>query len=131
MEVKIMNMILRNHFFDSFFNNFGTYERSTSHYEVVENEGYFDIHIELPGIRKEHISLKVHEIHLDVKADNTVDSDSDQTHGRLNKRYENTFKLPSIVNISKISSKLENGILSVNLPKLEEEKPKIIEIQVK
>ena len=31
MEVKIMNMILRNHFFDSFFNNFGTYERSTSH----------------------------------------------------------------------------------------------------
>ena len=43
MEVKIMNMILRNHFFDSFFNNFGTYERSTSHYEVVENEGYFDI----------------------------------------------------------------------------------------
>ena len=46
MEVKIMNMILRNHFFDSFFNNFGTYERSTSHYEVVENEGCFDIHIE-------------------------------------------------------------------------------------
>ena len=131
MEVKIMNMILRNHFFDSFFNNFGAYERSTSHYEVVENEGCFDIHIELPGIRKEHISLKVHENHLNVKADNTVDSDSNETHGRLNKRYENTFKLPSIVNISKISSKLENGILSVNLPKLEKEKPKVIEIQVK
>ncbi|GIR29043.1 hypothetical protein CM15mP43_06670 [bacterium] len=84
-------------FFDSFFNNFGTYERSTSHYEVVENEGCFDIHIELPGIRKEHISLKVHENHLNVRADNTVDSDFDQTHGRLNKRYENTFKLPQLL----------------------------------
>ena len=75
--------------------------------------------------------MKVHENHLNVKADNTVDSDSNETRGRLNKRYENTFKLPSIVNTSKISSKLENGILSVNLPKLEKEKPKVIEIQVK
>jgi HSP20 family protein len=131
MEVTIMNMVLRDHFFDSFFNNFGVYERDTSHYEVVENEGSFDLHVELPGIKKGHLSLKVHENHLSIKADNTVESDSNEKLTRLNKRYEKTFKLPVSVDQDKISSTLEDGILSVKLPKYKEQKPKNIDIQVK
>ena len=65
-----MNMILRDHFFDSFFNNFGKFERDISHYDIIENEESFNIQIELAGIRKEHLSIKVHESHLIIKAGN-------------------------------------------------------------
>ena len=77
------------------------------------------------------MSLKVHENHLSIKADNTVESDSNEKLTRLNKRYEKTFKLPVSVDQDKISSTLEDGILSVKLPKYKEQKPKNIDIQVK
>ena len=126
-----MNMILRDHFFDSFFNNFGKFERDISHYDIIENEESFNIQIELAGIRKEHLSIKVHENHLIIKADNKKANEKVDGDYRVHKRYEKSFKLHSDIDQEKISCELENGILSINLPKFEKKQPKEIKVEVK
>ena len=52
-----MNMIIRDHFLSNFFSNFENNQRYDSSYEVYENESSFDIHIELPGLKKEQLSV--------------------------------------------------------------------------
>jgi HSP20 family protein len=43
---------------------------------------------------------------------------------------ERRFELPAEVDVEKIEAKLEDGVLTVALPKKEEEKPKTITVKV-
>ncbi len=126
-----MNIILRDHFLNSFFSTFEASQKYDSEYEVYENESSFDIHIELPGLKKEQLSVKVHENHLKVNTNETGIDGKNENKNRRAKKFSKTFKLPSIVDQAKISSSLEDGILTLNLPKFEKESPKVININIK
>jgi HSP20 family protein len=126
-----MNMILRDHFLNSFFSTFERSQNDDSEYEVYENESSFHIDIELPGLKKEQLSVKVHENHLKVNAnENSINSKNDNKRRRT-KRFSKTFKVPSNVDQAKISSSLEDGILTLILPKFEKETPRVIDIDIK
>jgi len=45
--------------------------------------------------------------------------------------YSRSFAIPNSVQADKVSAAYENGVLTVTLPKREEEKPKKITIEVK
>ncbi len=126
-----MNMILRDHFLNSFFSTFEGSQKYDSEYEIYENESSFDIYIELPGLKKEQLSVKVHENHLKVNTNETGIDGKNENKNRRAKKFSKTFKLPSIVDQAKISSSLEDGILTLNLPKFEKEAPKVIDINIK
>ena len=126
-----MNMILRDHFLNSFFSTFEGSQKYDSEYEIYENESSFDIHIELPGLKKEQLSVKVHENHLKVNTNETGIDGKSENKNRRARKFSKTFKLPSIVDQTKISSLLEDGILTLNLPKFEKEAPRVIDINIK
>lgn len=126
-----MNMILRDHFLNSFFSTFEVSQKYDSEYEIYENESSFDIHIELPGLKKEQLSVKVHENHLKVNTNETGIDGKSENKNRRARKFSKTFKLPSIVDQTKISSSLEDGILTLNLPKFEKEAPRVIDINIK
>ena len=126
-----MNMILRDHFLNSFFSTFEGSQKYDSEYEIYENESSFDIYIELPGLKKEQLSVKVHENHLKVNTNETGIDGKNENKNRRAKKFSKTFKLPSIIDQAKISSSLEDGILTLNLPKFEKEAPKVIDINIK
>lgn len=125
-----MNMILRDHFLNSF-STFEVSQKYDSEYEIYENESSFDIHIELPGLKKEQLSVKVHENHLKVNTNETGIDGKSENKNRRARKFSKTFKLPSIVDQTKISSSLEDGILTLNLPKFEKEAPRVIDINIK
>tara|TARA_B110000014_G_C19992632_1_gene514165 strand:- start:164 stop:544 length:381 start_codon:yes stop_codon:yes gene_type:complete len=126
-----MNMILRDHFLNSFFSTFEGSQKYDSEYEVYENESSFDIHIELPGIKKEQLSVKVHENHLKVNTNETGINGKGENKNKRTKKFAKTFKLPSNIDQAKIKSSLEDGILTLNLPKFERETPRVIDINIK
>ena len=126
-----MNMILRDHFLNSFFSTFEVSQKYDSEYEIYENESSFDIHIELPGLKREQLSVKVHENHLKVNTNETGIDGKSENKNRRARKFSKTFKLPSIVDQTKISSSLEDGILTLNLPKFEKEAPRVIDINIK
>jgi HSP20 family protein len=92
---------------------------------VYEDTAGFRIEMAMPGVRKSNIKIHVEKEVLSVSIDqkeNTEDSiilkEYDFTAG------QRSFILPESVNTEKISSKLENGMLDIMLPKKESAIPK-------
>jgi HSP20 family protein len=99
---------------------------------VFESDSAYRIQLALPGIRKQNIGISLNKDVLTV----TV-SQQDHDGGTYTlKEYdyaagERSFFIPDTVATEKISSSLENGILSLLLPKKESAIPKgPVDIQI-
>ncbi len=91
-----------------------------SKHQLFATDSGWAARVDLPGYAKEEISLNFENHKLILKASNEQRGD---THLSL--------ALGEEVEISNISAKLNNGILEITLPKIEDkiEEAKIIEIQ--
>jgi len=99
--------------------------RTTPEANVFENEKEFRIEMAMPGIRKSNIKISLEKNVLSV----TVDQQEHTEGTRTMKEYDFTtsqrsFILPDSVELDRIISRLENGILTIILPKKESEIPK-------
>lgn len=135
-----MNLITHNTepvFFEDFINNlFGSnIYNDIPPYNIVDNDKEFLIEFSVPGFDKKDFLLEVEENNLKVSK---LSSKNNKTENNFFKRqfnytqFEKNFTIPEEVNIEKINSKYENGILKIFLPKIKEFKQtKIKSIQVK
>ena len=135
-----MNLITHNTepvFFEDFINNlFGSnIYNDIPPYNIVDNDKEFLIEFSVPGFDKKDFLLEVEENNLKVS---NLSSKNNKLENNFFKRqfnysqFEKNFTIPEEVNIEKISSKYENGILKIFLPKIKEFKQtKIKSIQVK
>lgn len=86
---------------------------------------------EIPGVKKEDIQLEIkgNLIRISGKSEPTYPENA-SVH-RLERRavhFDRTIQLPITVDDGKVSAQYEDGILTVFLPRVEEEKPKQIVI---
>lgn len=88
---------------------------------------------ELPGLQTDDIKLSVIGRELILEGDRKPES---ATEGQSVHRQERDFgsfkrsvELPFPVSAEKVAAKFTNGVLTVQLPRAEEDKPKKIEIQ--
>ena len=135
-----MNLITHNTepvFFEDFINNlFGSnIYNDIPPYNIVDNDKEFLIEFSVPGFDKKDFLLEVEENNLKVS---NLSSKNNKLENNFFKRqfnysqFEKNFTIPEEVNIEKINSKYENGILKIFLPKIKEFKQtKIKSIQVK
>ena len=135
-----MNLITHNTkpvFFEDFINNlFGSnIYNDIPPYNIVDNDKEFLIEFSVPGFDKKDFLLEVEENNLKVSK---LSSKNNKPENNFFKRqfnysqFEKNFTIPEEVNIEKINSKYENGILKIFLPKIKEFKQtKIKSIQVK
>ena len=79
------------------------------------------MHLEVPGIEKENINLKTTKYSVEISGKH---SEKDEQEGkryvyseRLYRSFYRNVPLPEEVISSKVSARLENGILRVDLPK--------------
>lgn len=100
---------------------------------ILDSENETKIEMVLPGLIKENIKISIDNNVLNVSYQNqSKNEESNEKY--LRKEYSNfsfsrSFKLDSRIEIEKINSKMENGILYINLPKKENVSVKLIEIQ--
>ena len=135
-----MNLITHNNepvFFEDFINNlFGSnIYNDIPPYNIVDNDKEFLIEFSVPGFDKKDFLLEVEENNLKVSK---LSSKNNKPENNFFKRqfnysqFEKNFTIPEEVNIEKINSKYDNGILKIFLPKIKEFKQtKIKSIQVK
>jgi HSP20 family protein len=86
--------------------------RSSSGARITENEDSFDWSVDMPGIDRENIDVKIDEndtLHVSTSYEN-----SDSTHRRS---YSYSVRLGSRIDTEEIEAEYENGVLTVNLPK--------------
>lgn len=100
--------------------------------EIRDEEKFFAISIDVPGIKKEDIDLEVKENHLSVTGERKYLSDKEKDNVvRTERRYgkfSRVFTLPQNVNTEGIEAKFENGVLEIILPKEEKAQARKITI---
>ena len=106
--------------------------------DIKENEGSYELDIDLPGFKKDEITVELKDGYLTVSAAKGLDKDEEDKKGKYirKERYagalSRTFYLGEEIREEEIKAKFENGILSVSIPKEEEKKvegPKHISIE--
>ena len=124
-------------FFEDFINNFfgSNIYNDIPPYNIIDTDKEFLIEFSVPGFNKKDFLLEVEENNLKVSK---LSSEKNKLENNFFKRqfnysqFEKNFTIPEEVNIEKIYSIYDNGILKIFLPKVKELKQnKIKSIQVK
>jgi len=89
-----------------------------------ESEDAYELRIEVPGFSKKQIQIEIDQTLLKVLADGNGVS---QKSVEIKKKHN--IRLPEGVDSGKASASLENGVLSIRLPKKTARKP--LKIKVK
>ena len=100
--------------------------------DIYENEENIVIKAELPGIDKNDIVIDVKGRVLTLKGerstDNEVKEDNYYRQERSYGKFERAFALPVEVDPEKIKADYKDGILKIDIPKAEENKPRQVTI---
>ncbi len=107
--------------------------------DIYEKDGKLVFETELPGVRKEDISVKVRDGHLIITAEakrtEEIEEEDYYYMGRHYGRIQRAFQLPeeAVDDPRKIEAHFENGVLRVMVPLKESAKKReeTIEIQVR
>ncbi len=104
--------------------------------DVEETENEIRVTANIPGIDADNINVEVGDDYLSLSGKIEKEDSAEDKRGKVY-RYEREFgefrrefALPARVNKNGIIAKSKNGVLSVILPKSEEEKKKKVKVEV-
>jgi HSP20 family molecular chaperone IbpA len=102
--------------------------------DVQEHDDHYEVDIDLPGFKKEELSLELKNGYLVVSAAKGLDEDEkDKKTGKFVRReryagsMSRSFYIGEEVKQEDIHAKYECGVLKLAIPKKEEKKPEVEE----
>lgn len=101
------------------------------HLDVMEFENTFEIRADLPGMNKNDIQVHVDNdvVTVSVEKEDKRDEDKEEQGVRYHRMERSsqfvrrTVRMPETANLDQIKAKYDNGVLQLNIPKKEEERP--------
>ncbi len=99
--------------------------------DVHEAEDHYEVDIDLPGFKKDEITLELNEGYLTIQAAKGLDQDENDKKGKLirQERYagamQRSFYVGDQVKEEDIKASFKHGVLNLQIPK--QEAPKIPE----
>ena len=100
--------------------------------DVQEHDDHYEVDIDLPGFRKDELSLELQDGYLVISAAKGLDRDEkEKKTGKFvrQERYagsmSRSFYVGEDVKQEDIHAKYESGVLKLNIPKVEEKKPEV------
>ena len=131
--------IFRNDLFDDMFDEFmkpariqrgGFSQSSVMKTDIKELENAYQLDVELPGVKKENVTVELKDGALEIKVVNEVNSEDKDSKGRYLRRERfygscsRSFYVGEDVKQDDIKARFENGVLSITVPKMEAQ-PKV------
>ncbi len=101
--------------------------------DIYETEEGYVVHADMPAVDREHIAVTLDKGELMISG--TIDEseynrdDLKYSEYRLH-NYQRRFRVGNDIDGERISAGVEDGVLTIHLPKKEEVKPRKIEISV-
>lgn len=117
-------------------------ERFPENWDMPENRVFFPVDVKevddrfvisamLPGLKAEDVEIQIVNETVSLKGEFKDEMDEKSTYilqERPSGKFCRTVTLPDTLDSAKAEAKMENGILSVSIPKAEEAKPKTIKV---
>lgn len=91
---------------------------------VIEHDANFELEVAAPGFKKSDFKIDVDKEVLTISSERKTENE--ETTDKFTRRefgystFKRTFQLPKSVNKENISANYTDGILKINLPKIEE-----------
>ncbi|NSW95894.1 MAG: Hsp20/alpha crystallin family protein [Bacteroidales bacterium] len=116
-------------FDDDFWPVFTTRTSSMPAVNIKEDEKKFTLELAVPGMDKKDLKIDINEDVLTISSE-SKDEKEENRDGYRRKEFSyssfcRSFQIPENINQDKIEANYKDGILTVVLPKVEEEKNKI------
>ena len=101
--------------------------------DIKETPTEYVFETEFPGFKEDELEVKIDKNHLTLKAEKKAKEEQkdSKTHYIMSERYEKfsrSFTLPDNVDAENIKATFENGLLKLEVPKMEKAMPKTIKI---
>lgn len=102
--------------------------------DIVEEPELIKIVAEIPGVKPEDVRVSFENNILTISGtkEQVAEEKAEKVHRyeRTYGEFTRTFTLPATVDASKIKAVVEQGLLTLTLPKSEQAKPKFIAVEV-
>ena len=102
--------------------------------DIKETKDAYIVKGELPGVEKDDVDVSIEDNLLVIRGEKKVESagDEDQSHRTecVYGCFERSFSLPKQVDTNKVKASFDKGVLTLDIPKAEEVKPKQIQVQI-
>lgn len=141
MRNNVVNYNKQNYFdlFDPFFNDFFGLERNAKYNEVmktdiIDHDDSYEMKIELPEIKKDDIKMSLDNGYLTIEAKvekNTDENDKYIRKERYYGEYKRSYYVGEAVTEEDIDAKLLDGVLTLNIKKVETKVPEKKYIAIK
>ena len=103
---------------------------------IIEKSGHYNLQMQAPGMEKADFSINLDGQLLTITAEKKEEKKGEETDKLIRrefsqKAFKRSFTLDEKIDAENISATYENGLLTVELPKKEEQKKSSTDIKVK
>ena len=101
--------------------------------DISEDDAKYVITVEVPGAARDDVSLEMHENTLTIRGEKKSEREEQKEQLRYVERtygsFSRSFSLPANADGGRVTASFANGVLTIEVPKVEEAKPKVISIE--
>ena len=102
--------------------------------DIYETDTGLIIDAELPGVKKENVSVELKDNILTIKGERWADREIDEQKCYRKERcfgtFQRSFSLREPVQPDQIKARFKDGVLEIEIPKAEQEKPRQISVDI-
>jgi HSP20 family protein len=97
---------------------------------VLENADGYTLEVEMPGVSKENLEMWVENNELTIRGRRAIPSVEGTLIHRESRpeHFRRSFEIDPSIDAAKISAKIEQGVVTLILPKAEQVKPRKIAV---
>ena len=100
---------------------------------VSEDSNNYYFRAELPGIKSDELDIQVTEKGISISGERKIPVEGNNVRYHRREReagkFSRSINLPDDMDTDKVDAKLENGILTMTIPKAEKSKPRQITVK--
>jgi HSP20 family protein len=101
--------------------------------DITEAEDHYLVTAEVPGAKRDDLTIEVQENVLTIRGEKRSERDEKTEKGRWLERtygsFSRSFTLPADADADRVSARMEDGVLKLEIGKLPEAKPQTIAIK--
>ncbi len=98
--------------------------------DIYENSDEILLHAEMPGVKKDQISVNIDNGNLSLSGVRTLSMEGVADWAEFGDvEYQRVFSVPQSIDVEKVRAELKDGVLALHLPKSEAAKPKTIKVK--
>lgn len=100
---------------------------------VTEDSNNYYVRAELPGIKSEELDIQVTAKGISIAGERKIQAEGNNVRYHRREReagkFSRSINLPDDIDTDKVEARLENGILTMAIPKAEKSKPRQITVR--